>query len=73
MNFPMDNPFFQFAYWLVNTPTLGGIAIGMIALVSLAVYALMLRWVLGSDEQDPREPVYAYPTPALHHSSEAEK
>ena len=31
MNFPMDYPIFQFFYWLVNTPGLGGIVVGFLA------------------------------------------
>jgi hypothetical protein len=68
MNFPMDNPIFQFFYWLIDTPGLGGIAAGFVAAGSVMAYALTLRWIRRGAAADERE-VYAYPTPALleHH------
>ena len=65
MNFPLDNPIFQFLYWLVNTPSLGGLAVGLIVLISVSAYGAALRWIArGAQANEPEE--YAYPTPALH-------
>ena len=65
MNFPLDNPIFQFFYWLVNTPGLGGIAVGLIVIISMSVSGSALRWIAqGAQANEPE--TYAYPTPALH-------
>jgi hypothetical protein len=69
MNFPMENPIFQFLYWLVNTPGNGGIAVGLLAFFVIGSVALALRWVATGANVDERE-TYAYPTPALHHAPE---
>lgn len=70
MNFPMDNPIFQFFYWLVNTAGLGGIVVGLVGAGSVLAYALTLRWISRGAQADETE-TYAYPTPALHrHQSE---
>jgi hypothetical protein len=72
MNFPMDNPLFQFFYWLVNTSGLGGIAALIVAGGSLTAYALTLRWISMGARVGPTE-TYAYPTPALfEHGDEKE-
>ncbi len=66
MNWPMDVPFFQLVYFLVNTAGIGGIAVGLIASASLISYYLTLRGIIGAgDEAESEE--YAYPTPALTH------
>ena len=65
MNFPMDNPLFQFFYWLVNTAGVGGIVVGLVGGGSLLAYALTLRWIHQGGRSDETE-TYAYPTPALH-------
>ncbi len=65
MNFPMENPIFQFFFWLVNTAGVGGVAAGLVAGGSILAYALVLRWItLGARAQESE--TYAYPTPALH-------
>jgi len=65
MNFPMDNPIFQFLYWLINTPGLGSLGVLLIAIASVAAYGTALRWIArGAQADEPEE--YAYPTPALH-------
>ncbi len=65
MNFPLDNPIFQFLYWLVNTAGLGGLTVGLIVLISVTAYGSALRWIAtGARADEPEE--YAYPTPALH-------
>jgi len=65
MNFPLENPIFQFAYWLVNTAGVGGLAVVLIVIISLSAYAGALRWIArGTQANEPEQ--YAYPTPALH-------
>ena len=69
MNFPMNEPFFQFIYWLLNTPGLGGVAVGSIVLIIVLIVALTLRWIArGADTAE--QITYSYPTPALHHHSQ---
>ncbi len=67
MNFP-DNFIFQFLYWLVNTPGLGGIGIGLIAITSVSAAGGALWWITKGAQVDERE-TYAYPTPALHYQT----
>jgi hypothetical protein len=64
MNFP-DNFLFQFFYWLVDTPGLGGIAVGLIVIVSVSGAGSALYWITRGAQADEVE-TYAYPTPALH-------
>ncbi len=65
MNFPMQYSLFQFFYWLVNTPGLGGIAVAVVGGGSMLAYTLTLRWIRkGAQAGEPE--TYAYPTPALH-------
>ena len=66
MNFPMQYPFFQFFYWLVNTAGLGGIAISLVGGGSVLAYFLALRWISRGAAARESE-TYAFPTPALHH------
>ncbi len=65
MNFPMDSPFFQFLYWLMNTPGLGGIAVVGLAAALAVIFATTLFWI-GSGAKAKEANTYAYPTPALH-------
>jgi hypothetical protein len=65
MNFPQDNPIFQFLYWLVNTPGLGGVAVVAIVATALGSFAAGLRWVVRGGQADEAI-TYAYPTSALH-------
>lgn len=64
MNFP-DNPIFQFLYWLVDTPGLGGLIVGLIVIISVSAFGGALSWIAQGAQADERE-TYAYPTPALH-------
>lgn len=64
MNFPMDNPFFQFLFWLLNTPGIGGIAVGLLVLTSIAVYAGSIFWIARGAQADEADS-YAYPTSTL--------
>jgi hypothetical protein len=65
MNFPLENPIFQFFYWLANTPGVGGLVVGLIAVISVGAYVSALRWVARGAQADEPE-TYAFPTPALH-------
>lgn len=60
-----QNPLIDFLYWLINTPPVGGIVVGLIAGGSILAYGLTLRWIARGREAGERE-TYAYPTPALH-------
>jgi hypothetical protein len=64
MNFPLEYPIFQFFYWLVNTPGVGGVIALLAGGGSILTYVLILRWIRQPD-LDERD-VYSYPTPALH-------
>lgn len=73
MNFPLDNPVFQFLYWLMDTPGLGSIALIAMIAALLTIFVTTLRWISRS-AQLPEVATYAYPTPALHaHRQEGEK
>ena len=66
MNFPMDNPIFQFFYWLLNTPGNGGVTVIILVGIFMVTVALTLKWI--SDGGAAKESdVFTYPTPALHH------
>jgi hypothetical protein len=65
MHFPLDNPFFQFFYWLVDTPGLGGLSVGLIVVIWLIAAGSAVRWIARGALADEPE-TYAYPTPALH-------
>jgi hypothetical protein len=65
MRFPLDSSIFQFFYWLVDTPGLGGLFVGLIMILWVGAAAGALRWIArGALADEPEE--YAYPTPALH-------
>ncbi len=64
MNFP-ESPLLEFLYWLIDTPAIGGLTVGLVAGGSILAYGLTLRWVVRGREADEPE-IYAYPTPALH-------
>jgi hypothetical protein len=66
MNFPMEYPIFQIFYWIVNTPSLGGIIASLVGGGSVLAYLLTLRWI-AEGGRGANEETYAYPTPALHH------
>lgn len=69
MNFPLDNPLFQFLLWLVDTAGIGGIVVLLVAGGSISAYALTLRWIyLGG--KAPESDVYAFPTSSLHSHEE---
>ncbi len=65
MNFPMEYPIFQFFYWLVNTPSIGGFVVGILATSILLGYGSVLRWIAQGAESKESE-TYLYPTSGLH-------
>ncbi len=71
MNFP-DTAFISFLYALINTPTIGGIVVGVLAGGIVLSVGATLRWIFQGGYADEEE-VYAYPTPALHHHQEVEE
>ncbi len=64
MHFP-ETTLFEYFYWLINTPPIGGVMAGLVVGGAILAYILTLRWVVQDNETDGRE-TYAYPTPALH-------
>ena len=68
MNFPLEYPFYQLFYFLVNTPGVGSALAGIAAVGSLAGYFFTLRNIRAAKDE-PGE-VYSYPTPALHHEED---
>jgi hypothetical protein len=62
MNFPMDEPLFQFFYWLVNTPGVGSAVVGLLVGGAVTTFALTLRWIaFGKNESEE-----ALPYPPQH-------
>lgn len=45
MNFPLEQPLFQFFYWLVNTPGVGSGIIGLVVGTAVVLFAATLRWI----------------------------
>ncbi len=68
MNFPLDQPIFQFFYWLMNTPGVGGVVVVLIVVLSALIYAGTLFWIARGSQADEPE-TYAYPTSTLHQHS----
>ncbi len=68
MSFP-DTALIKFMYWLINTPGLGGIAVGMFGVSIISIVALTLRWIIRGGNEDEIE-TYSYPTTALHNHKE---
>ena len=66
MNFPLQYPIFQFFYWLVNTPGVGGaIVIITGGLCSTGAF-LMLRWIMLGAKVGEEE-TYSFPEFASEH------
>jgi len=62
MNFPIDQPLFQFFYWLINTPGVGSAIVGLIVGAAVASFAWTLRWI-ASAKNTAEE---AHPFPPQH-------
>jgi hypothetical protein len=69
MNFPMTQPIFQFFYWLVNTPGLGGVVLLILSLGTVLAAFSTLRWIGDGGKVNESE-TYSYPTPSLHEPNE---
>lgn len=48
MNFPLEQPLFQFFYWLVNTPGVGAAIVGLLVGGAILIFALTLRWIFSA-------------------------
>jgi len=62
MNFPMDKPLFQFFYWLVNTPGIGSVVIGLLVGAAVTIFVLTLRWITSANSESEE----ALPFPPQH-------
>jgi hypothetical protein len=71
MNFP-DTALISFLYAVINTPSIGGIVVGVLATGIAFSVGLTLRWIAQGGQVDEPE-VYAYPTPALHAQHDEEE
>jgi len=45
MNFPLEQPIFQFFYWLINTPGMGAAIVGMVVGSAVLLFITTLRWI----------------------------
>lgn len=45
MNFPLEQPIFQFFYWLVNTPGMGAVIIALVVGTAILLFIATLRWI----------------------------
>jgi len=59
MNFPLEQPLFQFFYWLVNTPGVGAAVVGLLVGAAVTTFALTLRWIASA--KDAGQESYPYP------------
>ncbi len=65
MNFP-DTLLTELLYTFINAPGIGGIIVGILALIIVVAIFLTLRWIAQGAEAEETES-YTYPTTALHH------
>ena len=74
MNIP-ESELINWLYWLVDTPTIGGVIVGVIATITVLFYTASIFWVQQDqqDQQVNKLEKYPYPTPALHHEEEDEE
>ncbi len=72
MNFPSAQPLFQFFYWLVNTPGLGGIVLMLLATGVLVAAIATFRWIHDGEKGEEKE-TYSYPTPPLYKHDEGKE
>lgn len=62
MNFPLEQPLFQFFYWLVNTPGVGAAVVGLLVGAAVTTFALTLRWIASAKNTGQE----SYPYPPQH-------
>jgi hypothetical protein len=65
MNFPTQ-PLFEFFYWLVNTPGLGGIVLAFLTAGVIVAAIFTLRWICAGKQVKPSD-AYSYPAESLFH------
>ena len=70
MNFP-DEPLFHFIYWIINTPSIGGLVVVLVSGMLLTSAIFTLYWVMRGAQADELD-VYVYPTETLLEHDEAE-
>ena len=63
MSFP-ENALFEFLYSMINTPGIGGIAVGLLGGGIFLIVGLTLRWISKGASVDEVEE-YTYPTSSL--------
>ena len=66
MNFPLQFPIFQFFYWLVNTPGVGGAFVIIIGGLCTGGAFFMLRWIVLGGKVGETE-TYSFPEFAGEH------
>ncbi|MBI5353131.1 MAG: hypothetical protein HZB50_10875 [Chloroflexi bacterium] len=59
MNFPLEQPLFQFFYWLVNTAGVGSAVVGLLVGTAVTTFALTLRWIASAKSAEQES--YSYP------------
>ena len=59
MNFPLDQPLFQFFYWLVNTPGVDAGVVGLLVMGAVASFGWTLRWITSAKSAE--EEALPYP------------
>jgi len=69
MNFPLEYPIFQFFYWLVNTPGVGGMLVIIIGGVCTAGAFFILRWIALAAKIGESE-TSSFPSPDFHPEQE---
>lgn len=62
MNFPLEQPLFQFFYWLVNTAGVGAAVVGLLVGAVVTTFALTLRWIASAKSVEQQ----SYPYPPQH-------
>ena len=60
MNFPLQYPIFQFFYWLVNTPGVGGSIVIVIGGLCTGGAFFLLRWIALAAKVGEEE-TYSFP------------
>ena len=62
MNFPLEQPLFQFFYWLINTAGVGSGIVGLIVGSAIVSFAWTLRWITSAKNTQEE----AHPFPPQH-------
>jgi len=66
MNFPLQYPIFQFFYWLVNTPGVGGAIVVLIGGACTTGAFLLLRWISLAAKSEESE-TFSFPNFSAEH------